>query len=56
MILAADGWAGLFGRGLRTRIMANALQSIVFTVIWRALADRFRSAIDDEAESKKTAR
>ena len=40
IILAADGWKGLFGRGLRTRIMANALQSIVFTVIWRALAER----------------
>jgi Mitochondrial carrier protein len=24
MILAADGWKGLFGRGLQTRIMANA--------------------------------
>lgn len=41
MILAADGWKGLFGRGLRARILANALQSIVFTVIWRGLADRW---------------
>jgi Mitochondrial carrier protein len=39
MILAADGWKGLFGRGLRTRIFANALQSILFTVIWRGLAE-----------------
>lgn len=39
MILAADGWKGLFGRGLQTRIYANALQSLVFTVIWRGLAD-----------------
>jgi hypothetical protein len=42
MILAADGWRGLFGRGLGTRIFANALQSIVFTVIWRGLAERWR--------------
>lgn len=31
---------GLFGRGLRTRLFSNALQSIVFTVIWRGLAER----------------
>jgi hypothetical protein len=41
MILAADGWKGLFGRGLGTRYLTNALQSIVFTIIWRGLADRF---------------
>jgi len=39
IILAADGWVGLFGRGLRTRIFANALQSIVFTVVWRGLKE-----------------
>ena len=33
---------GLFGRGLKTRIFANALQSIVFTVIWRSLAERWK--------------
>lgn len=31
---------GLFGRGLRTRILGNALQSVLFTVIWRGLAER----------------
>ncbi len=41
MVLAADGWKGLFGRGLQTRIFANALQSIVFTIIWRGLAERW---------------
>ena len=41
IILAADGWKGLFGRGLKTRIFANALQSIVFTVIWRGLSERW---------------
>jgi len=53
MILAADGWKGLFGRGLRTRIFANALQSIVFTIIWRGLAERWQKAKadDDEVES-----
>jgi hypothetical protein len=48
MILAADGWKGLFGRGLRTRILANALQSMIFTVIWRALADRWQGSKNDD--------
>jgi hypothetical protein len=40
LVVAADGWKGLFGRGLGTRILANAVQSILFTIIWRGLADR----------------
>jgi len=50
MILAADGWKGLFGRGLLTRIMANALQSIVFTIIWRGLSEHWKKT-DDERTS-----
>jgi Mitochondrial carrier protein len=46
MILAADGWKGLFGRGLRTRILANALQSVLFTVIWRGLAEHWGNGTD----------
>lgn len=49
LVLAADGWRGLFGRGLSTRIFANALQSIVFTIIWRGLWERWRRK--DEAGS-----
>ena len=50
IILAADGWRGLFGRGLRTRIMANAIQSIVFTVVWRSLADHWRRRNPDSGD------
>lgn len=50
IILAADGWRGLFGRGLKTRIFANALQSIVFTVIWRGLSDRWSKKNDPQSE------
>ena len=35
MIVEADGWAGLFGRGLRTRLLTNALQGAVFSVLWK---------------------
>jgi hypothetical protein len=51
VILAADGLKGLFGRGLRTRIMANALQSVLFTVIWRSLAQRWQQQTHVEKDS-----
>jgi Mitochondrial carrier protein len=53
MVLAADGYKGLLGRGLRTRILANSLQSIVFTVIWRGLADRWGSRSESTSSSNK---
>ena len=58
MILAADGWKGLFGRGLQTRIFANALQSIVFTIIWRGLAERWshRASSSSSTSSSTTTR
>ena len=53
MIVAADGWKGLFfGRGLRTRIMTNALQSILFTVIWRGLSERLQDRPNDNNEEE----
>ena len=54
IIVAADGYKGLFGRGLRTRIYANALQSLVFTIVWRGLTDLWRRrtvATGDDAKS-----
>lgn len=38
-IAKEDGVQAFFTRGLSTRILANGLQSIVFTVIWRLLLD-----------------
>lgn len=35
IILETDGWAGLFGRGLQTRLLTNAIQGAVFSVLWR---------------------
>ena len=54
VIVAADGYRGLFARGLRTRIYANALQSVVFTIIWRGLNDLWRrhtASTNDEGTS-----
>ena len=34
-ILETDGWQGLVGRGLGTRLVTNALQAALFTVVWK---------------------
>lgn len=34
-IIEKEGLVGLFGRGLKTKILANGLQGIMFTVLWR---------------------
>jgi hypothetical protein len=38
-VIAADGLKGLFGRGLKTRILANGLQGIMFSVLWKLFLD-----------------
>lgn len=38
-ILAKDGYLGLFGRGLKTRIATNGLQGMIFSVGWRAIQE-----------------
>jgi len=39
LIISQEGYAGLFGRGLKTRILANGIQGAMFTILWRAFAD-----------------
>jgi len=39
-IIAAEGYAGLFGRGLGTRILANGIQGAMFTILWKAIAEQ----------------
>jgi len=38
-IINKEGYAGLFGRGLKTRILTNGLQGALFTVGWRAFSE-----------------
>jgi Mitochondrial carrier protein len=54
LVLATDGWRGLFGRGLQTRIFANGLQSLVFTVIWRGLAEYWKRKSEGRGPSGST--
>jgi hypothetical protein len=35
MIVQKDGLQGLFGRGLQTRLLTNAIQGAAFSVLWR---------------------
>jgi len=35
LVLETDGVAGLFGRGLKTRLLTNAIQGSLFSVLWR---------------------
>ena len=36
-VVASDGVVGLFGRGLRTRLVINGIQSSLFGVFWKAM-------------------
>jgi hypothetical protein len=35
LIIEKDGIAGLFGRGLQTRLLTNSIQGAIFSVLWR---------------------
>jgi hypothetical protein len=39
MVVAQDGVVGLFGRGLKTRILANGFQGLLFTALWKSLEE-----------------
>ncbi|KAI0315483.1 mitochondrial carrier domain-containing protein [Amylostereum chailletii] len=38
-VVAADGLIGLFGRGLKTRIIANGCQGLMFSILWKLFMD-----------------
>ncbi|KZT38377.1 mitochondrial carrier [Sistotremastrum suecicum HHB10207 ss-3] len=38
-VIAVDGLQGLFGRGLKTRILANGLQGLMFSILWKLFMD-----------------
>lgn len=40
-VIKADGVMGLFGRGLKTRILTNGLQGLMFSVLWKTIDDKF---------------
>ncbi|CAN8099766.1 unnamed protein product [Discula destructiva] len=42
-VVLQDGILGLFGRGLKTRIIANGLQGILFSILWKLFLDLWNS-------------
>lgn len=40
-VLKEDGVVGLMGRGLKTKIMANGLQGLMFSVLWKLIDEQF---------------
>ena len=43
-IIETDGVAGLFGRGLGTRLVTNSLQAALFTVVWKLGEDYLKTS------------
>ena len=43
-VIKKDGVAGLFGRGLKTRLITNIAQSMVFSVFWKAIEGKLNAA------------
>jgi len=55
-VVEKDGIQGLFGRGLKTRIVANGLQGMLFTVIWKGLEDTWNARKEvQKTDSKRAA-
>jgi hypothetical protein len=48
-IIAKDGMKGLFGRGLKTRLITNICQSMVFSVAWKAIEEELHKRADKKA-------
>ena len=42
-VLKEDGLGGLFGRGLKTKIIANGMQGLMFSVLWKLIDDKFQA-------------
>jgi hypothetical protein len=40
-VVDKEGVLGLMGRGLRTKILANGLQGILFSILWRIGQDYY---------------
>ena len=38
-IVEKDGLRGLFLRGLGTKIISNGVQAMLFTIVWRRIAE-----------------
>ncbi|KAK0624604.1 mitochondrial carrier protein [Bombardia bombarda] len=42
LVILQDGISGLFGRGLKTRILCNGLQGLLFSILWKLFLDLWK--------------
>lgn len=49
-VIKEDGLGGLFGRGLSTKIIANGLQGLMFSVLWKLIDEQL---FKKDGDSKK---
>lgn len=49
-VLEKEGVLGLLGRGLKTKILANGLQGLLFTVLWRMGQDLWNKHYENEPQ------
>lgn len=52
MILSTDGWGGLFGRGLKTKILTNGIQGLMFSVFWKMGQDYYKQKEKQDENNK----
>ena len=39
MVVGKEGVMGLLGRGLKTRLLANGMQGLMFSVLWTSIKE-----------------
>lgn len=47
-VIKEDGIVGLFGRGLQTKIIANGMQGLMFSVLWKLIDEKLFKKEDDK--------
>tara|TARA_B100001173_G_C15999231_1_gene552678 strand:- start:1378 stop:1896 length:519 start_codon:yes stop_codon:yes gene_type:complete len=40
-IVKQEGFHGLFGRGLKTKLLSNGMQGLMFSVLWKSIDETF---------------
>jgi len=53
-VVQKDGVLGLMGRGLKTKIISNGIQGLLFSVLWRLGQDYYAKKEAAEEAGKKT--
>ncbi len=54
LVVAKDGWVGLFARGLGTRLLTNALQASLFTIVWKLIEETIAARQGEQTAKQPT--